>query len=317
MLRAQDAVRRTVHASGHYPNRVVVVGEGPLAELIRSFAAPTGPSASPDADEDRLDAEVLIEATNGGRHAQLAALRRLSALAPDDAVIISTAPTLSLNEIAQSVTRPQRLIRVVILWAQDTGVCEVIATPESNERAINAAAHLAACGGWGVIREADSGPSALTRLLGSVTISAWNLALGTGRPAQADRLAQAEGLPWLPLRELDRFGLQRAAILFDRASQVGRVESIYESPTSDEASDHFAAKCGTDLIAEIAPIGYFIASAVEASLALLSAGVMAGPATLRRPLCAAFGPLFASRVFAAVAGRYAEWADGSAIDAPT
>lgn len=302
------ASRPAHRLSGLNPNLVVLAGEGPEADLVRAAAPPRWRFAALEDEAACLQAAVLIEAAGPRRHAQLAALRQLSALAADDAVIISTSPVLSLTEAAGSVTNPGRVVRVVMLWAPRIGYCEIIRSDATEDVALAVARELARQGGRRILMEHDRGPSTLLRLIGALMLGAWRAALRTGRPAEIDDRAQAEGLPWRPLREMDRLGLGRAAEVLDRAGETAAVERIFAGTSSDDVSEGLAAKCGTDLIDDSAPPGYFIARAAEALASAVSDGWAADRRSLRRAVAAAFGRGFAAAVWRTAAARYPDMA---------
>lgn len=306
-LGGAEAARGT---SGLNPILIVLAGDGSEAALIRAAVPPRWILAAPEDEAVCARAAILIEAAGGARHEQLAVLRQLSALAADDAVIISTSPVLSLAEAAASVTNPARLVRLVLLGAGRTGCCEIIRSADTGEDAVVCARDLARQGGWRILMERDGGPSALLRLIGAIMLGAWRAVLRTGRAAEIDRRALAEGLPWRPLRELDAFGLRRAAETLDRAGELAGVEAIFASAWSEDVSARLAAKCGTDLIDDVVPSGYFIACAVEA----LAPPAPDGPddrRDLRRALAAGCGYGFAAAVWRAAAARYPEMAGRS------
>ncbi len=302
-------------ASGSDPIRISVVGEERAAAFIQASLPASWICRLIRGDEDPSGANLWIEAGGDARHAQLGALRSISALAADDDVILSTSPVLSIDEIGQSVTNPARVARLVVCWVEGAGWCEVIAGEETQRSALAAAEHVCAAAGWRAFREFDAGPSVLTRLFGSIGIAAWNAAIRSGRPDEVDRLARQEGLPWDPLRELDRFGPGRAAAILDRREQAAGVETVFENPHSSMPSSGFAAKCGTDLIAPLPAAGYFIARVAEACFTLRREGAIREARSLRRMLAASCGARFARRVLNRPEARYPDEAGSFDIGA--
>lgn len=302
--------------SGVNPNSIVLAGCDARAELLRRALAGHWRFASPDDAIPAPAGAIYMEAAGEARYEQLAALRAISAIAPDDAVIISTSPVLAHGEIAGSVTHPARLISLVPPWTAHGSTCEIIPGPKTCEATRQTAWRLAREAGWSVLVEQGGGPSALTRLQGSVLIESWNLARRTGRPAEVDRSARAAQLPWSPLREIDRIGLRRLAQAFGRAEQAVGIESIYASEASDELSAAFAANCGNDLIAAGVREGYFLHSAMQAAATLLNDGLLEDRSLLRRALVAAFGRSLARRLSSAPLARYADETLGASLTSP-
>lgn len=312
MVNAARPSRDAAGASGSDPIRVAIAGEGPAARFIQA-SLPATWSCRPLSECDGCwGVHFWIEAGGEARHAQLGALRSISAMAAEGDVIISTSPILSIDEIGQSVTNARRVVRLVVCWVEAAGWCEVVAGEQTLPAALSAAERVAAAAGWRVFREFDAGPSALTRLFGSVVLAAWNAAMRSGRPGEVDELARQAGLPWSPLRELDRFGVGRAAAIFDRGPQVAGIETVFGSASSPAPSLGFASKCGTDLIAPAEMIGYFIARAAEACLSMRREGVVREARLLRRILAASLGPRFARRVLSRPEARYPDAVGSSA-----
>lgn len=304
-MRTLDRIRRSDRArSGLDPNCVIVVGDGSRAErMARAIGARR--AADETAWEEAIPrATCVIEAQGNERHEQLAALRRISAMAPDDAVLISTSPILARDEIVASITGPGRVVSVIPPWDESGAACEVVTDPELDDRTRLAAFELVDVAGWAPVVQRRGGPSLLTRLFGAVLIASWNLAVETGRPAEVDRAARASGLTWSPLRWLDRRTLRQVAGAFDRSGQIGGVESVYASPTACEPSSSFLANCGTDLIADAVPVGYFLVPVVEAAQRLLADGLVATHEQARRGLIAACGRSVAAEVSRAMRARY-------------
>lgn len=312
MVNAARPSRDAAGASGSDPIRVAIAGEGPAARFIQA-SLPVSWSCQPLSECDgRSDVHLWIEAGGDARHAQLGALRSISALAAEGDVIISTSPILSIDEIGQSVTNVQRVVRLVVCWVEAAGWCEIVAGEQTLPAALSAAERVAAAAGWRVFREFDAGPSALTRLFGSVVLAAWSAAIRSGRPGEVDELARQAGLSWSPLCELDRFGIHRAAAIFDRGPQVAGIEAVFQSEGSPAPSSGFASKCGTDLIAPAEMIGYFIARAAEACFSMRREGVVRESRLLRRILAASCGSRFARRVLSRPEARYPDAAGSSA-----
>jgi len=302
--------------SGENLNCVLLVGNGPRADIVRAAleqrctVIPLGAADQPAAGV------VFVEAAGDHRHEQLAALRQISAQAPDDAIIIATSPTLSQAEIAGSVTHPSRLIGLVPPWSNRAPLCEVIRGPHTSRQAVYQALEVARGAGWTPLMQHQGGPSALTRLCGAVLVSSWNLAQRTGCPEEVDRAARRWGLTWSPLREIDRIGLARLAAVFDRSGQAANIDSIYLSPGSEAPSEAFRAKCGNDLIEAGDAVGYLFEGAVEAAWSLLTDALAAKPRDLRRLLAAAFGCRVARQVLRAVSTRYPEMTFRSPVTSP-
>lgn len=311
MVDAARPSRDAADTSGSDPIRVAIAGEGPAARFIQASLPATWSCRPLSECDGRWGVHLWIEAGGDARHAQLGALRSISALAADGDVIISTSPILSIGEIGQSVTNARRVVRLVVCWVEAAGWCEVVAGEQTLPAALSAAERVAAAAGWRVFREFDAGPSALTRLFGSIVLAAWNAAMRSGRPGEVDELARQAGLPWSPLRELDRFGVGRAAAIFDRGPQVAGIESVFRSEGSPAPSLGFASKCGTDLIAPADAIGYFIARAAEACLSMRREGLVREARLLRRILAASCGSRFARRVLSGPEARYPDAAGSS------
>ncbi len=301
--------------SGSDPNCILLAGCGPRAALFREALRSAWNVRPFEESACDVGGAVYVEAAGDQRHEQLAALRQISAAAPDDAVIISTSPILASGEIAASVTNPSRLIAVVPPWSSRAMVCELIVGPETGLGALNQAFEIVRAAGWTPLIEQQGGPSALTRLCGAVVIESWNLACRTGRPSDVDRAALQSGLPWSPLREVDRLGLARLSAAFDRAGQVADVDSVYSADASEAPSASFRANCGNDLIEEPAAIGYFLETAMSAALSLLTDGLLEDPRSLRRALVAAYGRPVARRLSRALLARYPEMTSGPYLTA--
>ncbi len=299
--------------SGADPNCIVLAGCGARADLLKRALGQRWRFTPIDGAAPAPPGAIFMEAAGESRHEQLAALRAISAVAPDDAVIVSTSPVLAHAEIAGSVTKPARLVSLVPPWTARATTCEIIAGPESSPATRQTARRLARSAGWSVLVERRGGPSALTRLQGCVLIESWNLARQTGRPAEVDRAARAAQLPWSPLREIDRIGLHRLVHAFARAEQAREVMSIYESEASDEPSAAFAANCGNDLIAARVREGYFLDSAMQAAATLLNDGLLEDRSLLRRTLIAAFGRSLAHRLSSALPARYPDEIQGPSL----
>ena len=302
--------------SGENLNCVLLVGNGPRADIVRAALEPRCSVIPLGATDEPAAGAVFVEAAGDHRHEQLAALRQISAQAPDEAIIISTSPILSQAEIAGSVTHPSRLIGLVPPWSSRTHLCEVIRSPQTSCQAVNLALDFARRADWTPLDQRQGGPSALTRLCGSVIVSSWNLARRTGRPEAVDRAARQWGLAWAPLRAVDRVGLARLVCLFDRSGRAADIDSIYLSPVGGAPSEAFVAKCGNDLIDAGEAIGYLLEGAVEATWSLVTDGLVAQPRDLRRLLAAAFGPRVARQVSRAVLARYPEMTSRSPTSAP-
>ena len=298
--------RRTSDLSGDDPNCVVLAGDGPRASTVRAALSPSLHVVPLSAGNEPIFGAIYVEAAGDHRHEQLAALRQISALAPDDAIIISTSPILSQGEISSSVTHPSRLLGLVPPWSNRTQRCEVIRNACTSLHAVNQALDFARCAGWIPLIHQQGGSSALTRLCGSVIVGAWNLSRRTGSPSAVDHAARQWGLTWSPLREIDRIGLVRLAALFDRSGQAEDIDSIYLSPASEEPSEAFRAKCGNDLIEADDAIGYLLKNAVQAAWSLATGDLATQRHHLRPLLAAAFGRRVARRVLQAGSARYPE-----------
>lgn len=313
---ARSTSQRTDDHSGDDPNCVIVVGNGPRAEILQLALETHYPTVFCHASEEFSPGAVYVEAAGDHRHEQLAALRQISAQAPDEAIIISTSPILSQSEIAGSVTHPSRLIGLVPPWSNRTPLCELIQSPCTSRQALNQALEFARHAGWIPLIQQEGGPSALTRLFGSIIVGGWNLALRTGRPDEVDDAARQWGLAWSPLREIDRVGLARLAAVFDRSGQAADIDSIYFSLGGTAPSAAFRAKCGNDLIEADVAIGYFLKGAEEAAWSLVADGLATDKHELRRLLAAAFGRRVARQVSQAVSARYPEMTTRSPTTAP-
>lgn len=316
MRPASQTLAESHDYSGEHPNCILLVGSGFRADILRAALEPRCTVIPLGAADEPAPSAVFVEAAGDHRHEQLAALRQISAQAPDEAIILTTSPILSQIEIAGSMTHPSRTIGLVPPWSSRSRMCEVIRGPHTSRQAVNQALEVACLAGWTPLMQHEGGPSAMTRLCGAVIVSSWNLAQRTGRPEEVDRAARQWGLTWSPLREIDGIGVARLAAIFDRSGQVGGIESIYLSLADETPSEAFGAKCGNDLIEADDKIGYLLQGAVEATRSLKADGLAPAHRDLRRLLAAAFGRRVARKVSRAISVRYPEMTSRSPTTAP-
>lgn len=167
-------------------------------------------------DETKRDAQVYIACAGLAPDEQLMILRSVSAMAPDEAVIVSASPVLGLREIAESVTNPQRVFGFVPGWplGRSPG-CEVIRGTETSDSALGVAVALCkALGGIPVV-EYDGGPSAMLRMFRGLAAQAQELAGVSADPARVDRCALQMGFPAGPLKMMERNSVDALAMLFE------------------------------------------------------------------------------------------------------
>ncbi|MFG0331428.1 MAG: enoyl-CoA hydratase-related protein [Phycisphaerales bacterium] len=223
-------------------DRVGVFGEGPIADQIAERLGRRHTVERLGFETTSSDAEFFIEAAGDSRQEQLAALRAISAFASDDAVIATTSPVLGIDEIAESVTNPSRLVGVAPARPVANPACEIIAGRTTSDETVAAALIIAQSLGRVPIVQRVGGPSLLTRLFGQIVLAALEEARRTGDPARVDRAARAEGLSVGPLRSLDAVGVRNAAFMVGRGDQLVGVTRIYEDDGS--ISDEFARWLG-------------------------------------------------------------------------
>lgn len=274
--------------------QIAIMGQSETAEYLAKGLGGKARVMRITAETEETGAQVFIEAVGGGqekRHDQMAALRRLSAIAPDDALIITTSPVLALSEVAGSVTHPQRLLGLApTLPLRKTQAIEFIKHPQTSPAAIAAGANLVKILGLVPIPQVGGGPTLVVRLFGEIGLRAIELARQSGDPAGVDRLARNDGFAAGPLRTLDRIGVARCAAAVGREVLWTGIPSIFAAPDRPEPSSAFRASCAGPASPLSAGEAQFATTAlVEAGRRALSDGIAENPETIWQACIFALG----------------------------
>jgi len=262
--------------------KIAILGQSEVAEYLARGLGSKAQVMRITAETEEADAQVFIEAVGGGqekRHDQMAVLRRLSAIAPNDALIITTSPVLALSEVAGSVTHPQRLLGLApTLPLRKTQAIEFIKHRQSGGAAIAAGANLVKILGLVPIPQAGGGPTLALRLFGEIALRAIELARQSGDPAGVDRLARREGFAAGPLRILDRIGVARCAAAVGREVLWTGIPSIYAAADRPEPSSAFRASCaGSAVPLSTGEADFATRGLVEAGRRALGDGIAESP----------------------------------------
>ncbi|MBL1217629.1 MAG: hypothetical protein D8M59_09050 [Planctomycetes bacterium] len=227
--------------------KIVVTGNSMTAKYLAKRLGRKADVTVLGEGETKTDGQMYIAAAGVVRQEQLSLLRSVSAMAPDNAVIVTCSPVLGIGDIAESVTNPERLYGFVPGWplGKSPG-CEVIRGTETSDSAVGTAVALCKAVGGVPVVEYGGGPSAMVRMFRGLVGQAWELAIASGDPGRVDRCAVALGFPGGPLRAIERIGLSRVASLFDDDGQAlfGGIEQVFADATSSAASDALAQASG-------------------------------------------------------------------------
>jgi len=231
---------------------IAILGESKtVAYLTKRFGRKsTVQSIDQENPESNDPAQVYIAApTDDSRQDHLAALRTLGSIASDDSLIISTSSVLTIDEIAGSVTNPERIVGLVpgkpIGKSQ---ACQIIRGSKTTDATVGAAVGLCKLLGLVPVVQTNGGPTLTVRLFSALAEASINAALACGDPAAVDRTAKQWGLPTGPLSMLDLIGLNTARTILNGSSipSLGNVQQIYENRAACIPDETFIDLCGND-----------------------------------------------------------------------
>ncbi len=227
--------------------KIAILGSSPFAKQLTKRLGRKSEVQTITTDTTSCDADLLIAAVDGDlRQDHLAALRHLAGIAHDDAVIASTAAVLGVDEIAENITNPKRLIGIKPVRPAGNAVVEVLRGSETSDATVGAALMVVkALAGVPIVQKSD-GPTLMMRLFGEVAVCAWEIATTTTDPAAVDRAARAVGFATGPLKVLDMVGLSTVAGLVGNADMFASVERIYLENEPWKPHTSFLAHCDTD-----------------------------------------------------------------------
>lgn len=181
------------------------VGKGRLSEheAQRLAALVTG---SQD-DADLADADFLIEATPEQMAVKTAVLSKWSSVLGPEAVIATNTSSLSVTQMAGSVTHPERFLGFHVFNPVDaTPLLEIITTGSTSDASISSAFDLAAAMRRTPVRAADAPGFVVNRLLLRLFDPVLAAIESGADPAAADHALDPMGLPMTPLQLLDFVG---------------------------------------------------------------------------------------------------------------
>jgi 3-hydroxyacyl-CoA dehydrogenase/enoyl-CoA hydratase/3-hydroxybutyryl-CoA epimerase len=243
---------------------IAIMGESDMAEMLAKKLGRKLKLERIGSDATSSDAQVFIAATGTNRVDEMAALRAISSIANEDALIVSTLATLSISEIAENVVNPKRLVGIAPVRPLGNPACQLIRGPETSDAAMGSACGLVKTLGLIPILQVNGGPSLLGRLFGAIVQRAMTLAKTCGDPGLVDRLAREEGVTAGPFEVLDKVGLSVARELLEGDDPFGGVDRVYEDRASRTVSPAFAALCGKDQLDLDSARGFWVDSLVEA-----------------------------------------------------
>lgn len=274
-------------------DKIAVLGEGgPIgAALVKRLGKKAQVTRISPADQ-QVEADVFIAATEDDRVEHMAALRAMSAIAKDDDVIVFTLSTVGIDDVAASVTHPERIVGILPGRPAASPVVQIVRGLATSEAALGAACTIVRHLGGIPVLQWNGGPSLLTRLFSGIAQRALEIVRETGDPAALDREARQEGVAMGPFEIIDAIGMETVARLGGSAipAEFATVKTVYADRARRQVSPAFAERCsgagaGRGSAGKIE--GYWVDALIEGANAAVQAGVVNDPETLW--LAATFG----------------------------
>jgi 3-hydroxybutyryl-CoA dehydrogenase len=155
------------------------------------------------------EAGVVVEAALEDLELKQTIFRALGAGAPGDAILATNTSALSVAAIAQSTTRPQRVVGLHFFNpAPLMPLVEVVATPATEPRIVDAATALVSAWGKTAVRSADSPGFIVNRVNRPFTLEALAmLETGTASIETIDEAMRSAGYPMGPFELMDLIGI--------------------------------------------------------------------------------------------------------------
>ncbi len=206
LSRAQldDAVREHQDGIGKRRKRRRMAGNDADAALDRLEVSQTS--------EGFGGCDFVIEAVSEVMGVKHKVLGHYAALAKDDAVIATNTSSLSVDEIANGVSNPERVVGMHFFNpVAKMPLVEVVRGKRTDEAALRRVAQLALKLGKTPVIVSDAAGFVVNRLLGPYLDECVRLYEAGCAPAELDRLAKSFGMPMGPFVLLDQVGLDIAA----------------------------------------------------------------------------------------------------------
>ncbi len=186
--------------------------------------------------EQLAGCEILIEAAPEDLALKQELFRSVAAVCGPEAVLASNTSSLRVAEIAAGVPHPERVVGMHFFNPPALmKLVEVVAAPESSERALAAATELAEAMGRTPIRAKDSPGFVANRLARPFSLESLRmLADGVAVPARIDEIVRGAGFRMGPFELLDLIGLDvNLTIARSFFAQGGEPERWRPSPIQE------------------------------------------------------------------------------------
>jgi len=156
------------------------------------------------------DVDLVIEAVPEKMEMKHAVFAELDAVTPGHAVLASNTSGLSITEIGDATSRPDKVVGFHFFWpAAFMRLIEIVEGEETSADTVQAAANFAQAIKKMPIRCAECPGFVVNRILTSTAAEIWRYQDETGIDPEAldEHIAQAAGMPMGPFRVADMSGL--------------------------------------------------------------------------------------------------------------
>lgn len=258
-------------------DKVAIVGDSAVARFLSKKLSKKVAVENIELPQESSDAQVFIAASAGSRQDQLMTLRIISALAGDDAVIVSTSAILSIDDVCGSITNAHRIVGLVPgLPVGKSQACEIIKGSETSDAALGAAGTICKLLGAVPIVQKNGGPTLLTRLFTALAGRAVEMALATGDPGLIDRIAMQQGFAAGPLSTIDLSGLGDEAGMINISSEkLSGITHIYSDRLARTVDPVFASRCTANGHVDDETLNnYPIEALIDAGTKAVAAGIV-------------------------------------------